>query len=48
MPPPTATAGHAQEEAMDLSVVLQLVKKGIVLRFRRSLLKMPMNWGFLT
>ena len=31
MPPPTATAGHAQEEAMDLSVVLQLVKKGIVL-----------------
>ena len=31
MSPPTATAGHAQEEAMDLSVVLQLVKKGIVL-----------------
>ena len=31
MPPPTATAGHAQEEAMDLSVVLQLLKKGIVL-----------------
>ena len=31
MPPATATAGHMQEEAMDLSIVLQLLKKGIVL-----------------
>jgi hypothetical protein len=34
MPPAaagTATAGHGLEEAMDLSIVLQLLKKGIVL-----------------